>query len=122
MVGFAMIPDAVEIDEFKTGVRREGPYFSLISFVQKAGCAFALWFLGVVLTWVDYVPDTTQSDLALWGIKTITGTCLPIFLLFSIVFCYLMPLTRMNHHALCDAIRKKKEGAEFDETQFSEIL
>ena len=34
---WAMIPDVVEIDEFKTGKRREGMYYGVAVFVMKAG-------------------------------------------------------------------------------------
>ncbi|MFH1454467.1 MAG: MFS transporter, partial [Armatimonadota bacterium] len=47
MLGWSMISDCIEVDEFKTGKRREGIYFGAISFVQKTGCAIAMLLFGM---------------------------------------------------------------------------
>jgi len=56
-----MIPDVIEVDEFKTVQRREGLYFDLIAFGQKLGSAVTVWFIGIILSWVGYTPGATQS-------------------------------------------------------------
>jgi GPH family glycoside/pentoside/hexuronide:cation symporter len=122
MIGWAMIADCVEVDEFKTGQRREGLYFGFISFIQKGGCALAMWILGVALSWVGYVPDAPQTEGALMGIRSIYGLVGAGFLLLSIVLCYFMPMTREKHQALCEAIRLKKEGKEYDEAIIADII
>lgn len=122
MLGWSMIPDCVEVDEYKTGQRREGLYFGVIAFIQKGGCALAMWILGIALSWVGYVPDVVQSERALMGIRTILGLGEAFFLLLSILFCYFMPITREKHQALCEAIQLKKEGRECNEECFADII
>ena len=46
MTIWAMIPDAVEVDEFKFGQRREGLFFGVISFVRKLAVALIIWING----------------------------------------------------------------------------
>jgi len=122
MLGWAMIPDCVEVDEYKTGQRREGLYFGFIAFIQKGGCALAMWILGIALSWIGYVPDVAQSERALTGIRTLLGLGEAGFLLLSILFCYFMPITREKHQALCEAIQLKKEGRECNEKCFADII
>ncbi len=59
MINWMMIPDVVEVDEFKTGHRREGLYFGLTTFVGKAAGAVALWINGIVLEWIGYMANVS---------------------------------------------------------------
>jgi GPH family glycoside/pentoside/hexuronide:cation symporter len=122
MIGWAMIPDCVEVDEFKTGMRREGLYFGVIAFAQKGACAMALWVVGVALSWIGYVPDAAQSEATLQGIRTINGGVEAAFLVASILLCYAMPMTREKHQALCEALVLKREGKPYDREPFEDLL
>jgi Na+/melibiose symporter-like transporter len=48
---WASLPDVVEIDEYTYGIRREGAYYGVISFMYKiaSGISVALvsWILGI---------------------------------------------------------------------------
>lgn len=48
VIPWAMLPDIIEDDELRTGQRREGSYYALISFFQKLGTGAALWAIGQV--------------------------------------------------------------------------
>gem|GEM_PF-4097438 len=61
MTGWALIPDAIEVDEFKTGQRREGLHVGVILFCRKFSVALALWFVGIALSWIGYVPGEIQT-------------------------------------------------------------
>jgi glycoside/pentoside/hexuronide:cation symporter, GPH family len=37
-----MIPDIIDDDEVKTGIRREGVYFSVFLFIEKLSAAVAI--------------------------------------------------------------------------------
>jgi sugar (glycoside-pentoside-hexuronide) transporter len=122
MLTWAMIPDVTEVDEYKTGQRREGLYYGFASFVQKASCAIALGINGIILNWTGYVPGIPQSHDTLFGIKLLYGWGTAFFLIISIILCFLMPLTREKHRALREALQLKKEGKEYDEKPFADIL
>jgi glycoside/pentoside/hexuronide:cation symporter, GPH family len=95
-VGWSMVPDVVEVDELKTGMRREGMYTGITTFVQKAAGAVVLQVTGLVLSWVGYVADAKQTPTALTGIR--------------LLFCYILPMTKQRHEAVRDAISLKKAG------------
>jgi len=94
LLGWSMIPDVIEVDEFKTGQRREGLYFGLIAFVQKLSSAIAIWIIGITLSWVGYTPGATQSTEAMWGIRLIFSEGTAFFILLVIIICLFSPMTR----------------------------
>lgn len=121
-VAWAMVPDAVEVDELKTGQRREGLYSGIATFVQKVGTGVALWIVLNILGWVGYRPDVAQTHTALLGIRLVLAWGTGFFLIASIVLCYFLPMTKKRHDALCEAIRLKKEGKEWDEESLEGLL
>ncbi|HDP80808.1 MAG TPA: MFS transporter, partial [Spirochaetes bacterium] len=122
MTGWSMIPDMVEVDEFKTGRRREGLYFGVISFSRKIAVALSVWLVGIALSAVGYVPDAPQSEGALFGIRAMYAWGTAVFLVLSMAAAYLLPMTRERHEALKRAIALKNEGKPWDEGSIRDIL
>lgn len=123
LIGMSMIPDAVEVDEFKSGQRREGIHVGVLWFFRKLGIAVVIQLLGLILTWIGYdgtkpiqSPETISAIRALF----ILGPTVLMFI--SIVFAYLMPMTRTRHAALKEAIRLKSEGKPWDESSIRDVL
>ncbi|MCK9639964.1 MAG: MFS transporter [Prolixibacteraceae bacterium] len=68
-LNWALVSDAVEYGEWKTGNRSEGLVYSFFIFFRKMSQAFAGFIPGLVLAAVGYVPNAVQSIKALNGIK-----------------------------------------------------
>jgi GPH family glycoside/pentoside/hexuronide:cation symporter len=119
---WAMIPDVVEVDEFKTGKRREGMYYGVAIFVMKLGSAFALFIVGQVLDRIGYVPNVEQTPATLLGIRIMMGPLLTGLLVIAVILAALMPMTRKRHKALLRAIEAKKAGEPWDEDSIKELL
>ncbi len=117
-----MILDCIEVDEFKTGFRREGLYFGAIFFVQKILCACAMLGFGVYLRRIGYIADVAQKASSLFGIRIICGLAVAVLLVASIVLCLRMPMTRERHKALLESIRLKKEGKKYETSEISALL
>ena len=66
---WTMIADSADYSEWKTGRRATGLCFSAAVFAQKAGWGIGAAIAGWLLTLFNYVPDATQTDTALTGIK-----------------------------------------------------
>ncbi len=72
---WSMVPDTVELGEFRSGVRAEGMVFGIISFVQKAALGVSVGVLGELLAAIGYVANRPQAPetleamgrLMLWG-------------------------------------------------------
>ena len=114
LIAGAMIADAVEVDEFKTGQRREGVYFSVASFIQKLAIAFVLWGSGFLLEKAGYVAGVEQGASAIVAIKTLMSWVPAVLIAISAVFALFNPMTREKHAALLKALNSKKEGEEYD--------
>jgi GPH family glycoside/pentoside/hexuronide:cation symporter len=121
-MNWAMIPDVVEVDEFKTGKRREGLYFGVCAFAMKAGAALSYFMMGLALDWIGYVPTEVQSDSTLMGIRVMTGPAVAVLTVIAIVFACFMPMTGKRHRALVAAIEAKKAGRPWDEEAIKELL
>jgi sugar (glycoside-pentoside-hexuronide) transporter len=122
MIAWSMVPDCTEVDEFKTGQRREGLYYGIATFVQKASTAIALGLAGAILGWGGYVANVPQSESALLTIRLLLALGVAILAIISIVLCFFSPMTREKHAALRTAIEHKKAGEDWDEASIRGLV
>jgi Na+/melibiose symporter-like transporter len=122
MLGWAMIPDVTEVDELVSGQRREGLYFGVMAFVQKIASAVTLQVIGLILAWIGYQPDVTQTPETLLGIRILMFEAPVVFLIPGIIIAYYMPMTREKHQTLCDILKLKKENKEYDITPVKDLF
>jgi len=120
-LGWAMIPDVTEVDELVSGQRREGLYFGVMAFVQKIASAVTFQVIGIILAWVGYQPDVTQTPETLLGIRMLMYEAPVVFLILACIVAYYMPMTREKHQALLDILKLKKENKKYDITPLKEL-
>jgi glycoside/pentoside/hexuronide:cation symporter, GPH family len=110
VIPWAMIPDIIEDDELKTGQRREGSYYALVSFFQKLGTGAALWIMGQIFEWAGYINPTAdgvlpvQPDTAVLVIRLFMSIVPAMLLLVAIAFAWKYPLTREKHRSLLEQL------------------
>jgi GPH family glycoside/pentoside/hexuronide:cation symporter len=103
VIPWAMIPDIIEDDELKTGQRREGSYYALVSFFQKLGTGAALWIMAQVFDLAGYINPTAgetiteQPDSAVLAIQLFMSIVPAALLLVAIIFALQYPLSREKH-------------------------
>ncbi|WP_057915280.1 MFS transporter [Peribacillus muralis] len=68
-LNWALVSDAVEYGEWKTGNRSEGVVYSFFTFCRKLSQAIAGFVPGLVLGLVGYVPNAVQSADVLQSIR-----------------------------------------------------
>ena len=61
LMGQSLLPDVMEYDYRKTGLRREGLYAGLYSFVEKLAFASAPLTLGVLLSSMGFIPGLPRT-------------------------------------------------------------
>ena len=61
LMGQSLLPDVMEYDYRKTGLRREGLYAGLYSFVEKLAFATAPLTLGVLLSSMGFIPGLPRT-------------------------------------------------------------
>lgn len=70
---WTMIADSADYGEWTTGRRATGLYFSAAVFAQKAGWGIGAAIAGWILTISQFVPNVTQSNTAITGIKLLVS-------------------------------------------------
>lgn len=87
----SMVPDTVEVDEQRTGLRREGAIFGAWIFCRKLGMAAGAFLVSIGLSLFGFVGGAAgaeQSPLALTGIRIIY--CLLPFALYLVAMLLLL--------------------------------
>lgn len=99
LIPWSMLPDVVELDELKTGQRREGVYYGFFVFLQKLGLSLGLALSGFVLEWAGYLnPEdigaaVEQPDSVLTVLRLFVSILPAILLLLSIPLAMAYPIT-----------------------------
>ncbi len=62
LMSISMLPDVMEYDRLRTGIRREGVFSSCYTIVEKLSFALGAGLIGVLLTSAGFVP-TLQGNL-----------------------------------------------------------
>ncbi len=122
LITWAMIPDCTEIDEFKTGERREGLYYGLVTLAQQALVALLLWLVGSALSLSGYVADTVQTPSALWTIRLLMSAGTAACALVAAWAAFRQPMTAEKHAALTAAVEARRRGEPAGPEGFADLL
>lgn len=97
----AMLPDTIELDELRTGQRREGVFYGFFVFLQKTSLALGTFVVGQALAAAGYISSTggtvTQPESALNAIRFAIGPLPAISLLIGIALTAIYPITKARH-------------------------
>lgn len=98
LIPWSMLPDVIELDELKTGQRREGIFYSFMVLLQKLGLALGLQMVGLALQWSGYIGGASeQPTSALLAIRIVVAPLPMVCLLAGLVLAYFYPITREVH-------------------------
>jgi len=111
VIPWAMIPDAIEWGEWKTGERHEGMFYSLTTLMLKVASSLAIPLALLLLEVTGYVPNAAQQPAsALWGIRIVIGPIPALFLLVGIALARRYPLGRDQHAQLRRQLEARRSG------------
>jgi GPH family glycoside/pentoside/hexuronide:cation symporter len=106
---WSIIPDAIEWDEWQTGERHEGMFYSLITLARKIATSIAVPLVGVVLEITHYNPDLPmQPAAALTGIRIVIGPIPAVLLVGGILFALAYPLSREKFSQIRDELEQRR--------------
>ena len=100
LLPWSMLPDVIEYDEIKTGLRREGVYYGLFVFAQKIGLSIALAVSPLILGLAGYVtPDASgvfpeQPESVLLTLRLLVSLVPIVLLTLSVPLAIAYPITR----------------------------
>ncbi len=118
LVPWSMIPDIIELDELKTGQRREGVFYGFMVLLQKFGLALGLFLVGLSLQSAGFLKAgpgealPVQPDSALQAIRMAIGPLPTLSLLCGIVLAYFYPITREVHAEVVLKLQARKQNPE----------
>jgi GPH family glycoside/pentoside/hexuronide:cation symporter len=110
---WAMIPDAIEVDELQTGERHEGMFYSLVTLMGKAANSIAVPLALTVLDLSGYIPNAAQQpESTLTGIRLVVGPIPALLLVGGIIFAILYPLSRKEHQDVVHELEMQRQKAQ----------
>lgn len=115
LIPWSMLPDVIELDELRTGQRREGIFYSFMVLLQKIGLALGLFAVGQALEAAGFIesvpgqPVPVQPDSALLAIRIAIGPFPTLVLIAGVVLAYLYPITREVHAEILLKLRERRE-------------
>ena len=109
---WSIIPDAIEWDEYYTGERHEGMFYSLITLIQKIASSIAIPLVGVLLEITNYQANSAQQpESAIFGIRMLVGPIPAVVLTIGIIFALKYPLDREQFATIVDELHSRREKA-----------
>ncbi len=115
LVPWAMLPDVIELDELKTGRRREGAYYGFFVLLRQGGLGIGLGLVSLVLGFAGYInppagatTPIVQPDSALLAIRLMIGPIPALILAAGIYLVYKFPITKAQHEAMVRGLEARK--------------
>lgn len=110
---WAILPDAIEWDEYQTGQRHEGMFYSLTTLTKKVATSIALPLVLLLLEVTGYQPNVTQQEpSALLGIRVAIGPIPAILLAIGILFAFKYPLDRLQFAEVVEKLKARRAEIE----------
>jgi GPH family glycoside/pentoside/hexuronide:cation symporter len=113
-IPWSMLPDVIDLDELKTGQRREGIFYGFMVHLQKVGIAIAIFSVGKVLDFAGFISSSgeqatpTQPDSALLAIRWLIGPIPSVVLIGGMILAFLYPITRPVHEDILLKLSERK--------------
>ncbi|HEY9295880.1 MAG TPA: MFS transporter, partial [Phormidium sp.] len=117
LIPWSMLPDVIELDELRTGQRREGIYYSFVVLLQKVCLAIAVFLVLKSLDWAGYLkpvannPSPIQPESVQFAIRLAIGPLPTLALIVGLILTYFYPLTREVHAEILLKLRERKLSA-----------
>ena len=107
---WAIIPDTVDYDEYKTGKRREGIFYSLMILFKSVAVSVSLPLILVVMDFSGYVANAeVQTKTADYIIRFLFGGVTSIIFLGAMICAWLYPLTRKRFEEIQTVLEERRE-------------
>ncbi|MEF3693119.1 MAG: MFS transporter [Acholeplasmataceae bacterium] len=111
VTSFAILTDMTDVDELITSERRSGTYSGMATFSRKIANGIALGLVGLLLGLFGYDGNLlVQSDLTATGIKFMFVFLPILFILITMLFIRLYPLSQHAFSLMKSEIEVRKQG------------
>jgi GPH family glycoside/pentoside/hexuronide:cation symporter len=108
---WSILPDAVEWDEWSTGERHEGMFYSLVTLAQKAASATAVPLVLLALDASGYRPASAeQTGDVVRAIRIVAGPVPAVLLCLGIASALLYPLSRESYGRIARELETRRKA------------
>lgn len=113
---WSILPDAIEWDEWQTGTRHEGMFYSLITLMQKIASSLSVPLILLLLEFSGYLPNSAvQPESALFSIRLAVGLIPALLLCGGLLFAALYPLKRVQFQTIVKDLETRRHSAASDD-------
>lgn len=128
---YAIFPDIPDVDELRSGERREGTYSALTTFTRKLSSALAVFAVAQVLQFAGYIPPVEQAGKLIESAQTpafinalrMFFVLIPVvFISFGIFFATKFPLTVSIYQRLEKFLADQRKGISGNEEEKQELI
>ena len=106
-IPMAMIPDAINDQQDKTGVRADGTSYATVSLSTKFGSAFGVSGALIIMGAVGYVANAQQTPEALAGINMTVNLIFGILFLLCLIPLKLYPIDEKMAQKIVERLQAK---------------
>ena len=103
-----MVPDAINYQQDKTGVRADGTSYATVSLSTKFGSAFGVSGALMIMGAVGYVANAEQTAAALSGINMTVNLIFGIMYLLCLIPLHFYPLNEERAVEILASLEAKK--------------
>lgn len=109
----AMIPEAVDADELKTGERREGMFSAVYGWTYKLGAALAMLLSGYVLQWTGFDANAAeQTPEAVFWLRFSFTWLAAISLAVTVLLVLTYPITEQKAYEIRRQLEERRKQKE----------
>jgi len=108
---WSILPDAIEWDEWKTGERHEGIFYSVVTLSHKVAASIAVPLVLLLLNTFEYQANVAiQRPRAELAIRLITGPIPAVLLGLGILCAVFYPLSRERYNQIVKELEERRGG------------
>lgn len=113
-IPWAIVADVIEVDELRTGRRREGIYYGYLVFFRKLASALAVFLAAQLLSAAGYVSSRQgsvfieQPESALLAMRLLVGVVPAVMLCLAILAAWRYPLDRDTYNEIREQLARRR--------------
>lgn len=111
-IPMAMVPDAINYEEEKKGIRSDGTSYATVSLSTKFGSAFGVSGALLIMGATGYVANAQQTAEAMNGINMTTNLIFGIMFLCCLIPLFFYPLNEKKSEEILESLQKKRAERE----------
>lgn len=111
-IPMAMIPDAINYEENRHGVRSDGVSYATVSLSTKFGSAFGAAGALLIMGAFGYVANVQQTETALFGINLTVNLIFGIMYLLCLIPLYFYPLNEKKSAEILAQLDTKRSASQ----------